>query len=125
MHERIQKLRKALGLTQQEFSDKLNISRANIAGYETGRREPSDAAISLMCREFNVEEAWLREGTGNMFVDLSRNDELSVFFADLIDSDDEFKQRFIMAIAKLDSSWWRMLEKAAREATERFPAESK
>ena len=78
-----------------------------------------------MCREFNVEEAWLREGTGNMFVDLSRNDELSVFFADLIDSDDEFKQRFIMAIAKLDSSWWRMLEKAAREATERFPAESK
>ena len=64
MHERIQKLRKALGLTQQEFSDKLNISRANIAGYETGRREPSDAAISLMCREFNVEEAWLREGTG-------------------------------------------------------------
>lgn len=92
MHERIQKLRKALGLTQQEFSDKLNISRANIAGYETGRREPSDAAISLMCREFNVEEAWLREGTGNMFVDLSRNDELSVFFADLIDSDDEFKQ---------------------------------
>ena len=90
MHERIQKLRKALGLTQQEFSDKLNISRANIAGYETGRREPSDAAISLMCREFNVNESWLREGEGDMFVDLSRNDELSAFFADLLDSDDEF-----------------------------------
>ena len=58
-----------------------------------------------------------------MFVDLSRNDELSAFFADLLDSDDEFKQRFIMAISKLDSNWWRMLEQAARDATERFPAE--
>ena len=55
-----------------------------------------------------------------MFVDLSRNDELSAFFADLLDSDDEFKQRFIMAISKLDSNWWRMLEQAARDATERF-----
>ena len=59
MHERIQKLRKALGLTQQEFSDKLNISRANIAGYETGRREPSDAAISLIAEN----SMWKKHGS--------------------------------------------------------------
>ena len=70
-----------------------------------------------------MSEGWLRKGEGDMFVDLPRNDELSAFFAGLLDSDDEFKQRFIMAISKLDPSWWRMLEQAAREAAERFPAE--
>ncbi len=123
MHQRIQKLRKALNLTQQEFANKLKISRANIAGYETGRREPSDAAISLMCREFNVNEAWLRTGDGDMFVDLSREDELADFFADLLDTDDVFKQRFIVAISKLDSSWWKMLEQAAREAVGKTPGD--
>ena len=123
MNERIKKLRKALGLTQQDFAKKLKLTRSTIANYETRQSEPIDAVISLICQEFNVSEAWLRKGEGDMFVDLSRNDELSAFFADLLDSDDEFKQRFIMAISKLDSNWWRMLEQAARDATERFPAE--
>ena len=123
MNERIKKLRKALGLTQQDFAKKLKLTRSTIANYETRQSESIDAVISLICQEFNVSEAWLRKGEGDMFVDLSRNDELSAFFADLLDSDDEFKQRFIMAISKLDSNWWRMLEQAARDATERFPAE--
>lgn len=123
MDDRIKKLRKALGLTQQEFADKLGVSRVNIAGYESNTRRPSDAAISLMCREFNVNEAWLRTGDGDMFADLSREDELADFFADLLDTDDVFKQRFIVAISKLDSSWWKMLEQAAREAVGKTPGD--
>ena len=67
MNERIKELRKALKLTQQEFADRLNIKRGAIANYEVGRNEPIDAVISLICKEFNVNEKWLRDGTGEMF----------------------------------------------------------
>lgn len=67
MNERIKELRKALNLTQQEFADRLNIKRGAIANYEVGRNEPIDAVISLICREFNVNEEWLRDGSGEMF----------------------------------------------------------
>ncbi|MDE7417180.1 MAG: helix-turn-helix domain-containing protein [Lachnospiraceae bacterium] len=75
MNERINELRKTLGLTQQQFADNLKIARGNIAAYEVGKNLPSDAAISLICREFNVNESWLRDGSGDMFKsnDLNRN----------------------------------------------------
>ncbi len=69
MNERIKKLRKALDLTQQEFGDRIGIKRNTLANYEIGRNEPIDAVISLICREFNVSEAWLRTGEGEMFVE--------------------------------------------------------
>lgn len=67
MNERMKELRKALGLTQQEFADKIGIVRGNIATYETGKSKPGDAVVSLICREFSVNEDWLRTGTGEMF----------------------------------------------------------
>ena len=67
MKDRIRKIRRESDLTQQEFADRLKIGRNNIAGYETGKRSPSDAVISLICREFNVNESWLRTGEGEMF----------------------------------------------------------
>ena len=67
MEERIKKLRKALDLTQQEFADRIGIKRNTIANYESGRNEPIDSVISLICREFNVNEKWLRTGEGEMF----------------------------------------------------------
>jgi transcriptional regulator with XRE-family HTH domain len=67
MNERLKKLRKALELTQQEFADRIGISRGNIGAYEVGKNNPSDAVISLICKEFKVNEEWLRTGTGEMF----------------------------------------------------------
>lgn len=73
MHERIKKLRKALGLTQQELSEELNIGRGTLANYERGRNDPIDAVISLICQKFNVNEAWLRTGKGEMFLPAPSN----------------------------------------------------
>lgn len=67
MEERIKQLRKHLDLTQQEFADRIGIKRNTIANYESGRNEPIDSVISLICREFNVNETWLRKGEGEMF----------------------------------------------------------
>ncbi len=67
MKERIRKIRRDLDLTQQEFADRIGIKRNTIANYETGRNEPVDSVVSLICREFGVNEEWLRNGTGEMF----------------------------------------------------------
>lgn len=67
LKDRIKKLRKALDLTQQEFANRLGISRGNVATYETREGSPGSSVISLICREFNVNEAWLRTGEGEMF----------------------------------------------------------
>lgn len=68
MNERIKELRKALGLTQQEFANRIGISRNNIATYETRKSGPGNSVIALICREFNVSEEWLRTGEGEMLI---------------------------------------------------------
>ncbi len=68
LKDRIKKLRREMDLTQQEFAEKLGIKRNTIATYESGRNEPIDAVVSVICREFRVNEEWLRDGTGEMFV---------------------------------------------------------
>ena len=66
--KRIKKLRKELSLTQQEFADRMQTSKNNIARYEIDKVNPSAAVLTFICREFNVREEWLREGEGEMFL---------------------------------------------------------
>lgn len=113
MHERIRKLRRALDLTQQEFGDSLGVKRNTIATYETGKSTPSDAAVALICREFNVNENWLRTGEGEMFVQRTKNQIITDFLGDLIMEEASFKKRLIEALADLDERDWESLEKLA------------
>ena len=111
MNERLKKLRKELDMTQQEFADKLGTARNNIAGYETGKRNPSNAVISLICREFNINEKWLRTGEGEMFIELSRSDEIAQFVGQLMTEEvDSFKKRLVSGLAALDDNGWKVLE---------------
>ena len=66
--ERIKVLRKdILKLTQQDFSEALNMSRSNMGNIEIGRIAVTDRVISDICEKFNVNEEWLRFGNGQMF----------------------------------------------------------
>lgn len=65
--DRIKKLRKELDLTQQKFGERIGVKGNTIAQYELGRSNPVDSVISLIIREFNVSEEWLRNGEGEMF----------------------------------------------------------
>lgn len=67
MEQRLKQIRKHFHLTQEDFADRLGIKRSAISNYEIGRNEPIDAVVSLICREFNVNERWLRTGEGEMF----------------------------------------------------------
>lgn len=65
--ERIKQLRKALGMTQEKFADRIGLKRNSVALIELGR-DTSDQTIFAICREFRVNEEWLRTGAGDMFV---------------------------------------------------------
>lgn len=88
MDKRIKELRNALNLTQQAFADRIGTARGNIACYEVGKNTPSDAVITLICREFNVNEEWLRTGEGEMFKELLPTDEVASYAADLMYHDE-------------------------------------
>ena len=114
--ERLKNLRKALGLTQQEFSDKLKVSRSNIATYEVGKNNPAEAVINLICREFNVSETWLRTGEGEMFVKRTRDDELAAFMDELLAEEcADFRRRLVTALSRLRPEQWEALEAVALE----------
>ena len=114
MNERLKKLRKTLDMTQQEFADRIGTKRNTIAKYETDTNVPSAAVISLICREFNVNEEWLREGKGEMFIKMTRDEEIATFIGKTLHSEeDSFKKRLISALSALNESDWETLEKLA------------
>ena len=115
MHERLKKLRKALDLTQQEFADRIGSKRNTVAKYETSANTPSAAVVSLICREFNVNEEWLRNGTGEMFLPVNRNTDIAKLTKQLLnEEDDSFKNRFVRMLSNLSVEEWEFLEQKAK-----------
>lgn len=111
MKDRIKKIRKELDLTQQKFADTIGMKRNTIAQYEMGRTVPSDAIIFSICREFNVNENWLRTGQGDMFIPRTRNQVITDFVGDLINEPESFRTRLVEGLAKLDTSDWEDVER--------------
>ena len=90
MKERIKDLRNSLKMTQQKFADRLGLKRQTIAAYEIGNIVPSDSTLLLICKEFNVNEEWLRSGTGEMFKVIPEEDETAVIVSNLLEKDNAF-----------------------------------
>lgn len=72
MNERLKIIRKHFGKTQKDFGSELGVSRDTYASYESGRVIPNNTFIQLLCSTFNVNEEWLRCGTGEMFIQTSK-----------------------------------------------------
>ena len=116
MGDRLKALRKALNMTQQEFADRLNIKRNTLANYETGRNEPIDAVYSLICREFNVDEHWLRTGEGEMIRARDRMDELMESAGRFFSNEtDEFRLRFAKMVFNWSDAEWEALYHYAQQ----------
>lgn len=113
MKERLKEIRKSNpnGKTQETFANYLEISKENISSYESGRRNPSDAFIKLLCEKCNVNEDWLRTGNGEMFMPETKDEQISKMLADVMKSEDgNFKKKLISALAQLDKDGWDKLE---------------
>ena len=105
-------------IKQQECADRLGVRRKTVATYESGKSNPSDAAVSLICREFNVNEEWLRNGGDDdkMFLPINRNLDIARLTKQLLDEEsDSFKNRLISMLSNLSEEEWEFLENKAKE----------
>ena len=118
MNERIKQIRNSLGMTQQEFADRLKINRSNIANYEKGLRTPVDAVISLICKEFSISESWLRTGEGDMYIALDRDDEITLLVSRAIEGGTDFQKALIKMLCSCTEKELEVLERKFREIAE-------
>lgn len=116
MKDRIKAIRKALGLNQTQFGEKIGVKQNTVAVYELGRATPSESVLSLIHREFGVSEAWLRTGEGEMFEPRTREEEIAAFVHDVCGPDGSaFQRRLISLLSRLSPEEWNILEKIADE----------
>lgn len=123
MNERIKAVRLALGISQEEFGKRLGVTRGAITNIELNKVEPKPLFVDLICREFNVNEDWLKNGAEPMFLQRSRNEELSAFFDDLLNGEPDFKHRLISVMSRLSVDQWQMLADMANMLVEEMQKE--
>lgn len=100
MKDRIKKIRSEFHLTQQKFADRVGLKRQTIAAYEIGNIEPSDSTILLICKEFGINEDWLRNGTEPMKIPTAA--KLSTYLGEISVSDDDLIKDLIEVYMGLD-----------------------
>lgn len=122
MKERIRTLRKELGLNQSDFGNKIGVKQGTVAGYESGARTPLDTVIASICREFNVNENWLRTGEGEMFEQMTEQQKILKYTALLLNDKDSIVanaiQTLIVTYEQLDDTSKATLEKIALQYIE-------
>ena len=111
MNERIKQVRLSAKLSQTEFAEKILVSRSAVCKIESGKNSPSEQTVKLICQEFNVNGDWLRTGNGEMFVELSKDEQISAMLGEIQRLGDEnFKYRLVSALCKLSESDWTAIE---------------
>lgn len=112
INERVKYLRERLNINQTDFGKRIGINQSTVAGYERGARTPRKATITAICKEYNVNEEWLLNGSGTIFNPLSRDKDIARFIGS-IQLKDNFKNRFVAMLARLDEEDWELLERMA------------
>lgn len=120
MGARLSALIEALGVKRVQFAEQIKVDQSYITQLTKGRNIPSDRVISNICDAYNVNEKWLRTGEGEMFVQLTRSQEIADFMSPLLREEaDDFKRRFITMLSRLDEDDWKVLAKMADEMTKK------
>ena len=115
INSRISAVIEASGLSKTDFAARINVSQQYVSKLSKNGI-PSDRTISDICREFDVNETWLRTGEGDMFIPISRSQEVASFVGDVLRGEtDTFKRRFVAMLSRLDESDWEVLEKMVEE----------
>ena len=119
MNERIKQIRRKLGLTQTEFGKRIGLKQNSIALIESGKRNISAQAVLSICREYDVNENWLRTGDGEMFEELTEQQKLMKYTGLLLkDKDSAIAtaiQTLIVTYEQLDDTSKATSEKIAMQ----------
>lgn len=115
MKDRIRELRKSLNLTQEQFAAPLSLSSNYIYMIETGSKPISDKVVAAICERYNINEEWLRTGSGDMHPPLSRAEEIAQVVGGLLDESDPFKLRLVSLVSSLSPEQVQNLKDIARD----------
>ncbi len=115
LNHRISQVIDTIGLKKTAFAEKLNVSQAFVSQMCSGVKQPSDRTIADICRTFDVNEEWLRTGEGDMFIQKTRDEQLSAFFGDVLSGQPDFRRRFISVLSRLNEDEWKLLEDMAEK----------
>lgn len=119
MNNRIKAVRKHTQLTQTAFGERIGVKGNTVTGWESGIRVPSDAIINSICREFSINEEWLRTGEGEMLKPIDRDEQIASFMGDVMRGEsDDFRRRLVAVLAKLEPNEWELLEQMALRLAE-------
>lgn len=114
-NERVKELRKSLGLTQEKFGERVGVKKNTISQIESGVNGVTDQLRLSVCREFNVNEDWLRTGEGEMFVESDEDEEIARFLGDILSDQPDFRRRLVSVLARMTQDEWALLEAKIRE----------
>lgn len=114
--ERIKEVRKSLKLTLEKFGEKIGVKKNAISAVEDNRNSLSEQMAKSVCREYNVNETWLRTGEGEMFLPVNRKTKIEKLTNQLLSEEsDSFKNRLVSVLADLNENEWEFLEKKAMQ----------
>ena len=114
MKERIVKLRKALGLTQKQFADGIGVKRGTVSNYEVGRNFPTETVQKMICRVYGVRREWLDTGTGEMFEERNRLEQIMDLSEEYLKNEsNSFRLRLISVILGLSEYQLEVLSEVA------------
>lgn len=127
INERIRDLRRdGLGLTLEEFGARVGVSRAAMSNIENGARSVTDQMFISICREFNVRPEWLRDGSGEMFHAMTKDEQIAAFVARTLgDASAEFQRAFLSVLATFGPHEWDLLAQAAVQLAAAAPEEKR
>lgn len=115
MNTRIKEIRSALNLSAEKFGARIGVTRSAISKMELGVCNVSEQSIISICREFNVNEEWLRHGTGEMFNTLSEDEELAYLVGSTLPNASDFVKNTFIALGKLSKDFtdkdWAVIRK--------------
>lgn len=124
MIERIIKIRKNFKLSQEQFAKRLGLSRSFINQFETGKRNLSDRTISDICREFKVNEIWIRTGIGEPFREMTRKESIASFMGEVLAAEtDDIRFRVQDILSRLTVDEWEFIEKMLSRLAEEYKGE--
>ena len=119
MNNRVREIRKHpshSNNTLEKFGESIGIKKSALSLIENGKNALTEQNIKSICREYNVNEEWLRTGEGEMFIDVSRELSIAKLTVKLMaEEPDSFKNRLVAALAKLSVEQWEVLEGIAKE----------
>lgn len=114
INERVKHIRKSFGLTMEAFGTRLGVTKVAVSMIESGKRNVTDQMFLSICREFNVNPDWLRDGIGEPFKEVTRNKRIEGFVEDILTNEPEGrKARLVDALASLDEEGWDKLYEIA------------